>query len=176
MDRASLETAFAATKVKYTNDTNLNCNTVAGPNAALYLSLRRMGWRWTTANTVCDECWGTWDFLVDPPCAIQRVMKRTVRADRLKRISADVPDLTPPEGDVGNCKFNGSVVIDFANVVAPLASGARLKVSKKHWSGSPGTRLRCCLPCQMVSGRRPDVPPSKSGKSWTTGVSSAWPQ
>ena len=97
---------------------------VAGPTAALDMSLQRIGWRWVTASTFEDHSGATWDCRRDPPAAIVKAMKRAVKKHRLEEVASSHPDLIPEAADVGNGRSAfGLHVIDFAATVARLATG-----------------------------------------------------
>ena len=97
---------------------------MAGPTAALDLSLLRIGWKWTSASTFQDHNGSTWDCRRDPPAAIAKTMKKAVRLHRLLEIASLHPDLVPAAGDTGNGRSAyGLQVIDFAATLSRLTLG-----------------------------------------------------
>ena len=129
VDGDSLQRAFEGVKSKFA-DGSTNWNRVAGPTAALWLTLKRAGWVWTSASTACDNLWRTWDFLCDPPCAVAEAMRRTVRFNRFQTAAQQIPGLIPDQAEAGTGRAdNCYVIVDFAMTLCGLATG---KVSEPN--------------------------------------------
>ena len=97
---------------------------VAGPTAALRVSVKRAGWTWRHGHTMVDDLGTCWDALRDSPIAIMHAMRRTVRRLRFSAVAEMHPGLIHSRADVGSgLSEKGYVVIDFANILQPLAAG-----------------------------------------------------
>ena len=125
MPHATLSEAFlhAAEKI---GGGRQQWNKVAGPTAALLLTLKRANWKWSSPSKLIDDVGRAWCTVSDPPVAIAQAMKNTVRRRRLKLIAASHPGLIPDNPDVGKSRGrHDDVIIDFANVLNPLITGKR---------------------------------------------------
>ena len=123
MEHEQLEQAFAH-RTSQPTEQRKQWARVAGPTAALDISLTRVGWVWTSPCTFRDHLGKAWDCSKDPPAAIAKAMKKAVRLHRLKEIAVGHPDLIPEAGDTGNGRSAfGLQVIDFATTVGKLVSG-----------------------------------------------------
>ena len=117
--------SFDHVKQKFGNGRN-SWNRVAGPAAALWLSLTRVGWTWKAAHHFIDDAGEHWDIRFDPPTAIADAMRRSVRRGRLNKVAAIHPDLVPARLDKGT-SVNGKkdIIIDVTNILAPLVGGRK---------------------------------------------------
>ena len=70
-DPEHLEKAFSH-RIKMPQKHSEQWTRVAGPTAALDLSLRRVEWTWVSANVFQDHEGAEWDCTRDPPAAIER--------------------------------------------------------------------------------------------------------
>ena len=105
-------------------DKNDNWNRAAGPAAALWLSLRRVGWQWVDATTFLDDQGNSWDISVDPPVALVAAMNRTVRRGRFSKVAALHHGLLPSTPDVGSDTLGKQgFIVEFASTLAPVANG-----------------------------------------------------
>ena len=75
VDADQLERAFAH-RHALPSERRLQWARVAGPTAALDVSLQRIGWKWLTASTFQDHNDAIWDCRRDPPAAIAKAIKR----------------------------------------------------------------------------------------------------
>ena len=123
VDNSDLETAYANVKKKV-GEKDYCWNKVAGPTAALWLTMKRAGWIWSSARTACDHLWRTWDFLADPPTAITEAMRWTVRHNRFLAVAEQLPGLIPDRADtVSGLSDNFYVILDFVSALSSLATG-----------------------------------------------------
>ena len=97
---------------------------MTGPTAALWKSVKRAGWTWHNAHTMIDDLGTRWSALHDPPVAIMHAMRRTIRRLRFTAVAEMHPGLVPARTDIGaGTPSKDDVVISFANVLQPLATG-----------------------------------------------------
>ena len=123
----SLSLAFDHVRAKYGSNSP-SWNSVAGPTAALWVSLRRVNWSWKEAHLLVDDLGREWDMRCDPPAAISNAMADTVRRHRLEKVASHHPNLIPNTPDIGASKHGASdIILEFSNILAPLAGG---KVAK----------------------------------------------
>ena len=134
---------------------------VAGPAAALAVSLTRIGWNWVAADTFIDDLGREWSATHDPPICIVQAARRAVRRWRLQRIAKDLPGLMPVSNDLDDEWMTGSsAVIDLSHITSRLATG---KVSKlrqtPEWNRSHApSLLSATTGGQWTQARRAAVP------------------
>ena len=130
---------------------------VAGPTAALDMSLTRVGWKWLSASEFSDHDGARWDCTKDPPAAITKAMKRAVKQHRLQEIASAHTSLIPEAGDTGNGRSQyGLLVVDFAPVLARLLSGKvkALKDTPEWTAKHAGALLSTLSNGQWTQARR----------------------
>ena len=121
--KKALRATFCNVRDKFSSG-NESWQKVAGPMAALWVSAKRAGWSWTDDHTMLDDLGVSWDALRDPPIAMMHAMRRTVKRMRFAAVAEMHPGLVPARADVGSgISDKGYVVVEFANVLHPLASG-----------------------------------------------------
>ena len=64
VSKSALEAAYLHVKEKL-GSKKASWNSVAGPAAALWVTLNRAGWQWTSSNTFLDDLGDPWDALTD---------------------------------------------------------------------------------------------------------------
>ena len=118
---AILTSAFDCTVAAINFQKEVAWNKVAGPMAALLLSLKRVGWAVPSAEEAIDHQGHRWSFRLDSPAIILQASKRAVRNWRLQKIGLLLPGLIPEGLD---CKrtngCEGSFLLDFADVLKTL--------------------------------------------------------
>ena len=141
-------------------DTSPSWNAAAGPTAALWLSLRRVGWRWDKAHELTDDLGHTWDLRCDPPVAVASAMHSTVTRVRLAKVAAVHPGLIPRTPDVGASRKGASdIIVDFSNILAPLAGGkvARLAETPEFCRKHASSLLSAAVGGQWPQARKAAV-------------------
>ncbi len=97
-------------------------NKVAGPMAAMLLSLKRVGWALPCADEVIDHNGHKWSFRCDSPAIILQAGKKAVRNWRLEKIGRLLPGLIPDKPDCAQSDCgSGSFLVDFADVLKTLS-------------------------------------------------------
>ena len=103
-------------------------SSVAGPLAALILSMRRIGWSFVNARSAKDDLGNVWSFIQDPPIAVERAAQASVRRWRFARIAAQQVFLVPAQADaVDPAAAEGQepTVVDCTSAIAPLLLGRK---------------------------------------------------
>ena len=97
---AQLDATFAATKLALNSAKGSTWSKVKGPVAAVIATAHRLQWTWTSSHVVVDDAGTEWNLMVDPPAAIKKAVKRSVRRWRLRQIANETPGLVPQTPDI----------------------------------------------------------------------------
>ena len=137
---AAMDSAYGQAKLKMTKG-KTSWNKVAGPAAALWVTLVRAGWKWNSTTTFTDDEGEEWDARLDPPGTLAAAMNRTTRRRRFLQITSMHQGMLPARPDVGvGVHGRSDIIVDFANTLAPLIRGKVDTISsapefeKKHAS------------------------------------------
>ena len=123
VSKEALEAAFQHVPSKMSHG-KASWHGVAGPAAALWVTLDRVQWKWISASTFNDDLGDQWDARADPPIVIVNAMRRTIRRRRFLAVAALHTGLLPQKPDVGAAVHGrADTIVDFANILAPLANG-----------------------------------------------------
>ena len=160
VDPDALTASYELAKSKHGSG-KVSWNSVAGPAAALHLSMRRANWQWTHAHSAIDDLGNVWDFRLDPPVATAAAMRNSIRRLRFAQIAADTPQLVPERGDTASGRSaHGFLTIDFAHILQPLIDGrTRVVETVKEWLPKHAPMLLSALSGgQWTQTRRAKVP------------------
>ena len=130
-----------------------------GPAAAMILTSRRIGWEWSDARTVKDDEGRILDMLLDPPVAVIRAVKASVRRWRFANIASSICGLVPESPDITSQDGTVYTTIDFASTIGGLTRKTVTKVKEcEQWSAScKGDLTSAIAGGQWTQSRRSSV-------------------
>ena len=174
-DCESLTYAFTGANEKLDNAKASKWAVVKGPVAAVITTALRLGWRLDSPSTAIDDVGARWNFQVDPPAAIKKAVKQSVRRWRFEQVAANTPGLTPACSDIKGIRIKDTVLVECsAAAITSLGRNSAKQRDAPNCSGS--SSLTSHQRCAAANGRRPERLASRHGGSATQTASCAMPR
>ena len=124
VDHDCLSSAHERARAKLSSAEASIWSVVNGSVTAVIATTSRLGWTMDSPHSVVDDAGTKWDFRVDPPAALKKAVKQSVRRWRLQQAAADIPALVPKCSDISGVRLKETVIIDCsAAAISALTKG-----------------------------------------------------